>query len=192
MTFRLVLVGPPGAGKGTQATILSQRLKVPAISSGAIFRAEIASGSEIGQLAAQYINDGNLVPGEVTDQIVRNRLAQPDAAEGFLLDGYPRTLDQVEKLDEILSDLEMNLDAVVELVIPDEEIIGRLLHRAEVEHRADDTRDVIEHRIAVYHTTTQPLIDVYAERGLLLKVDGLGSVDEVLERLVQKIRDFNA
>lgn len=190
MTFRLVLVGPPGSGKGTQATILSERLGIPAISSGAIFRAEIATGSEVGQIAASFIDDGNLVPDDVTNVIVRHRLSQPDVEHGFLLDGYPRNPDQVSKLDEMLAEYGHKLDAVIELTIPDEEIMDRLLHRAEVEHRADDTRDVIQHRIEVYHHTTQPLIDLYMERGILVKVDGVGTIDEVLERLVSEVRGF--
>ncbi len=190
MTFRLVLVGPPGSGKGTQATILSERLGIPAISSGAIFRAEIATGSEVGQIAASFIDDGNLVPDDVTNVIVSHRLSQPDAQQGFLLDGYPRNPDQVSKLDEMLAEYGHRLDAVIELTIPDEEIMDRLLHRAEVEHRADDTRDVIQHRIEVYHSTTQPLIDLYEERGILVRVDGVGTIDEVLERLVSDVRGF--
>lgn len=190
MTFRLVLVGPPGSGKGTQATILSERLGIPAISSGAIFRAEIATGSEVGQIAASFIDDGNLVPDDVTNVIVSHRLSQPDAQQGFLLDGYPRNPDQVSKLDEMLAEYGHRLDAVIELTIPDEEIMDRLLHRAEIEHRADDTRDVIQHRIEVYHSTTQPLIDLYEERGILVRVDGVGTIDEVLERLVSDVRGF--
>lgn len=188
MSFRFMLVGPPGAGKGTQATIVSERLGIPAISTGSIFRAEIAKGSDIGEIAARYINQGNLVPSDVTDEIVRRRLAEPDAAQGFLLDGYPRNLDQVSALDRILSDMGTKLDAIVAIQVPDEVVVERLLLRAKKEGRADDTDEVIRHRIDVYHSTTQPIIDLYATRGLLVNIDGIGTVEEVRDRIIAAVR----
>lgn len=188
MTLRFTLVGPPGAGKGTQAAIVSERLNIPAISTGDIFRKEIAKGSDIGEIAARYINDGNLVPDEVTDEIVRRRLVEPDAAEGFLLDGYPRTTDQVAALDQTLADMGTKLDAIVAIQVPDDVVVERLLLRAQKEGRIDDTVEVIRHRIDVYHSTTQPIIDLYAARGLLVKVDGIGTVEEVRDRIVSSVR----
>lgn len=133
MSFRLILAGAPGAGKGTQATTVSERLGIPAISTGEIFRSEMASQSDVGLEAQRYISEGNLVPDSVTNEIVRRRLAQPDAAEGFLLDGYPRTLDQISALDEMLADDGLSIDAMLDIEISDEEIMGRLLKRAEIE-----------------------------------------------------------
>ncbi|WP_353067293.1 adenylate kinase [Arcanobacterium hippocoleae] len=190
MKARLIMVGPPGAGKGTQAKVLAEKLGIPTISTGSIFRSHISQGTELGQLAASYIDGGNLVPDEVTDALVRDRLSQDDVRDGFILDGYPRNVHQVSALDQILSDLEVSLDGVVELDIPDEAIVGRLLKRAQIENRADDTEDVIRHRIEVYHQETAPLIDIYQERGQLLQVDGTGTIDEVLQRLVQSLQDF--
>ncbi|MDR6940067.1 adenylate kinase [Arcanobacterium hippocoleae] len=190
MKARLIMVGPPGAGKGTQAKVLAEKLGIPTISTGSIFRSHISQGTELGQLAASYIDGGNLVPDEVTDALVRDRLSQDDVRDGFILDGYPRNVHQVSALDQILSDLEVSLDGVVKLDIPDEAIVGRLLKRAQIENRADDTEDVIRHRIEVYHQETAPLIDIYQERGQLLQVDGTGTIDEVLQRLVQSLQDF--
>ncbi|MCI5825736.1 MAG: adenylate kinase [Arcanobacterium sp.] len=184
MKARLVIVGPPGAGKGTQATTIAQAMGIPEISTGAIFRANIAGGTELGKRAQGYIDGGNLVPDEVTDAMVRARLGEPDAAAGFLLDGYPRNAHQVEELDRILADLGTQLDAVIELVIPDDAIVGRLLHRAEVEGRADDTEPVIRHRIEVYHQQTQPVVSAYERRGIVLAIDGVGTIPEVHDRIV--------
>lgn len=139
MSFRLILAGPPGAGKGTQATTVSQQLGIPAISTGEIFRAEIANKSDIGLEAQRYISEGNLVPDSVTNEIVRRRLARPDAVNGFLLDGYPRTLEQIDALEAMLAEDGLSIDAMVDIEIPDEEVEGRLLKRAEIEGRADDT-----------------------------------------------------
>ncbi|MFY9263093.1 MAG: adenylate kinase [Arcanobacterium sp.] len=188
MSYRLILVGPPGAGKGTQAKIVSEKLGIPAISTGDIFRAEIKSGSDIGNLAADYIQHGNLVPDEVTDEIVRRRLAQPDAANGFLLDGYPRNTHQVEALDKILDELGTHIDAIVEIVVPDQDIVRRLLSRAKIEGRKDDRADVIHHRINVYRLETEPVVEAYEERGQLIAVDGTGTVGEVYERLLAAIK----
>lgn len=184
----LVLVGPPGAGKGTQAVRICDKLEIPQISTGEIFRSAIRQGTELGQIAQGYISKGDLVPDEITDALVRERLSEPDAKAGFLLDGYPRNLAQLAALDETLAELGAKLDVVVELDIPDEEIIARLIKRAKIENRADDTEEIIRHRIAVYHTDTEPITTAYTERGLLLKIDGTGTIEEVTQRIVSCIR----
>lgn len=190
MKARVILIGPPGAGKGTQAKMLAEKLDIPAISTGEIFRSHISRQTELGVLAQSYIKNGNLVPDEVTDALVRDRLGEADAVAGFLLDGYPRNVHQVEALDAILSDSGPALDAVVELTVPDGDIMGRLLRRAGLENRADDTEEVIAHRIALYHRETEPLMSVYRERGILLNVDGRGTIAEVLTRLTEELTDF--
>lgn len=181
--MRLVLLGLPGVGKGTQAKRLAEWLKVSAISTGDIFRANIAGNTELGRLARSYTDVGKLVPDEVTNEMVRDRLAQPDTADGFLLDGYPRNLAQVDALDEMLRAAGTELDVVVELTADADEVAARLLNRARIEGRADDTEDVIRHRLEVYGAQTAPLTEVYAGRGLLLQVDGVGEIDEVTGRL---------
>ena len=190
MKARVILIGPPGAGKGTQAKMLAEKLDIPAISTGEIFRSHISRRTELGVLAQSYIKNGNLVPDEVTDALVRDRLGEAAAVAGFLLDGYPRNVHQVEALDAILSDSGLALDAVVELTVPDGDIMGRLLRRAGLENRADDTEEVIAHRIALYHRETEPLMSVYRERGILLNVDGRGTIAEVLTRLTEELTDF--
>ena len=193
--MRLILMGPPGAGKGTQAKVISERLGVPAISTGDIFRANVSQETPLGLEAKRYMDAGEYVPDEVTNGMVRDRLAQADATGGFLLDGYPRTVAQVEELDSMLADASSSLDAVVVLTVDDEELIQRLLHRAETEGRTDDTEDVIRHRQEVYNQQTAPLLAVYADRGMLVEVDGMGAVDEVSERIfsaLEKVRDSAA
>lgn len=185
--MRLVIVGPPGAGKGTQAKRLADRLGIPAISTGDIFRANIAGDTPLGRIVRSYTDSGKLVPDEVTNDMVADRLAQEDCANGFLLDGYPRNVAQVGSLDEMLSGTGAVLDAVLELTVDADEVIGRLLRRAEIENRADDTEEVIRHRQEVYVEQTAPLTQVYADRGLLVQVDGLGEIDEVTERLVSAL-----
>ncbi|WP_349827362.1 adenylate kinase [Brevibacterium litoralis] len=184
MSARIILIGPPGAGKGTQATRLTERLGVPAISTGDIFRANVAEMTELGKTAKSYMDKGEYVPDSVTNAMVRDRLAQEDAAEGFMLDGYPRTQAQVEELDSMLSGLGTELDAVVEITADTDEVVSRLLERAKIQGRADDTEDVIRHRLEVYAEQTQPLTSVYAERGLLKQVDGLGEVEDVTARIL--------
>lgn len=181
---RLILIGPPGAGKGTQAARLADRLGVPAISTGDIFRANVAERTELGQLAQRYMDAGEYVPDEVTNAMVADRLSQPDAASGFLLDGYPRTESQVGELDRMLADGGSGLDAVVELTAGVDELVSRLLGRAAEQGRSDDTEAVIRRRLEVYSEQTAPLIDVYDQRGLVIRVDGLGSIDEVTQRLL--------
>jgi adenylate kinase len=181
----LILMGPPGAGKGTQAKVLAERLGVPTISTGDIFRANVASGTELGREAQRYIDAGEYVPDELTNDMVRERLAADDTRAGFLLDGYPRTLDQVAVLDELLAGQHRQLDAVVELEVEPDELVQRLLRRAKLEHRSDDTEEVIRRRLQAYAEQTLPLIKVYGERGLVIPVDGAGEVDEVSQRILQ-------
>lgn len=183
-TARLVLLGPPGAGKGTQAARLAERLGVPAISTGDIFRANIKGGTELGRTAQEYTARGELVPDEVTNAMVRDRLAQPDAARGFLLDGYPRNTAQVGELDAILEADGRALDAALEITADADVVVERLLKRAEIEGRADDTEPVIRRRLDVYAEQTAPVSGLYAERDLLVRVDGIGEVDEVTDRLL--------
>jgi len=187
VSTRLVLLGPPGAGKGTQAARLAERLGVPAISTGDIFRANIKGGTPLGKTVQEYTSRGALVPDSVTNEMVRDRLAQDDVTEGFLLDGYPRNVAQVAELDAILADAGLALDLAVEITADPEVVVGRLLKRAEIEGREDDTEDVVRHRLDVYAQETAPIAQVYADRGLLAQVDGLGDVDDVTERLVAAI-----
>ncbi|GGC10083.1 adenylate kinase [Cellulomonas carbonis] len=184
MSRRIVLLGPPGAGKGTQAARLAEALGVPAISTGDIFRANIAGGTELGRTAQGYTSRGELVPDSVTNAMVAARLDEADVAEGFLLDGYPRNTAQVAELDGMLSARGLTLDRAVEITADTDVVVTRLLHRATVEGRVDDTEPVIRHRLEVYREQTQPVADVYAERGLLAQVDGIGEVAEVTERLL--------
>ena len=176
-------MGPPGAGKGTQATYVAEHFGVPAISTGDIFRRNAAEGTELGREAQRYMDAGEYVPDEVTNSMVRNRLAEPDAQRGFLLDGYPRTLAQVEELDGMIAATGHRLDAVAVLVAEIDELVQRLLQRAQTEGRADDTEEVIRRRQEVYAEQTAPLIEVYRQRDLLVEVDGVGEVHEVTQRL---------
>ncbi|WP_194174335.1 adenylate kinase [Luteimicrobium xylanilyticum] len=184
MSTRLVIMGPQGAGKGTQAARLAEHLGVPAISTGDIFRANIKGGTELGVLAQSYTAKGELVPDSVTNDMVRDRLAQADAKDGFILDGYPRNAAQVAELDSILGDAGVALDGVIELVAERDELLARLRKRAEIEGREDDTEEAIARRLDIYAEQTAPLTDAYAERGLLVRVDGIGEIDEVTKRLV--------
>ncbi len=181
--MRRIIFGPPGAGKGTQASRIAGRYGIPAISTGDIFRANIKNETPLGLQVKEILASGGYVSNDITNAIVADRLAQPDCETGFLLDGYPRTLDQVGALDEILAGRGGELDAVLELTVDEDEVVGRLLRRAEVEGRVDDTEDVIRERMAIYHRETAPLAEVYAGRGLLVQVDGLGEVDEVCDRI---------
>ena len=182
---RLLIVGPPGAGKGTQASKIAERYSVPAISTGDIFRANIQGGTELGRQVQEIIKAGELVPDSLTNEIVRDRLHQADAAGGFLLDGYPRNVEQVHALDGMLEG--DSLDAVVLLEADTDEVVARLLKRAEIEGREDDTEEVIRHRQDIYAAQTAPLIDLFTERGILVSVDGLGAIDEVADRIASAL-----
>lgn len=185
---RLLIIGPPGAGKGTQAVKISEELSIPAISTGDIFRANIKEETELGREAKQYMDAGNLVPDSVTNRMVRDRLAQEDANHGFLLDGYPRNTAQVEELDSILNDLGQKIDGVLLLTADNEELVQRLLGRAKDQGRSDDTEEVIRHRLEVYAQETEPIVGLYEARGIVTRVDGLGSIDEVSQRLLAAVR----
>ena len=176
-------MGPPGAGKGTQARFVADHFGVPAISTGDIFRANVTQGTPLGVEAKRYMDAGEYVPDEVTNLMVRNRIDEPDAEPGFLLDGYPRTLAQVTELDGMIRFTGHQLDAVVVLTVDPEELVQRLLQRALTDGRADDTEDVIRRRQEVYSEQTEPLIGVYRERGILIEVDGMGEVDDVTTRI---------
>lgn len=180
---RLLIVGPPGAGKGTQAVFIAEQLGVPAVSTGDIFRSNIKNETPLGLKVKEITASGAYVPDELTNEIVADRLGEPDAAEGFLLDGYPRTTGQVAFLDGLLAEQGTALDAVIQLVADTDEVVARLLKRAAEQGRADDTEEVIRHRLDVYETETAPLIDVFTARELVVRVDGLGTIDEVAERI---------
>ncbi|MEY3537306.1 MAG: hypothetical protein RL645_120 [Actinomycetota bacterium] len=182
---RLLLIGAPGAGKGTQAERLALTFEIPAISTGDIFRHNVKNETELGKQAKAFMDRGEYVPDSLTNDLVRDRLAQADAAAGFLLDGYPRTADQVVELDNMLGALDTQLDAVVLLTADTEEVVRRLLGRALEQGRADDTEDVIRRRLEVYEEQTAPLISTYAERGLVIMIDGLGEVTEVTDRILE-------
>jgi adenylate kinase len=185
--IRLLLIGPPGAGKGTQAALLAQHFGIPAISTGDIFRENVRNETELGLKAKSFMDRGEYVPDSLTNDLVRDRLSQDDAAAGFLLDGYPRTIDQVNELDEMLAEQETQLDVVVQLTADHEELLRRLSGRAAEQGRSDDTPDVISRRLSVYDEQTAPLIDVYASRSLVAKVDGLGEISDVTARIVEVI-----
>ena len=185
--IRLLLIGAPGAGKGTQAEKLSAAYSIPAISTGDIFRHNVKNETELGKQAKAFMDRGEYVPDSLTNDLVRDRLSQADAKSGFLLDGYPRTADQVAELDSILDAQGNKLDAVVQLTADTDEVVRRLLNRAIEQGRADDTEDVIRRRLEVYEEQTAPLTSVYAGRGLLITVDGLGEVAEVTERILEAL-----
>ena len=185
--MRLLILGPPGAGKGTQAARIAEHFGIPAISTGDIFRANIKNETELGLQVKSILASGGFVSDEVTNAIVADRLAQDDCQAGFLLDGYPRTLPQVAALDELLASKGQTLEHVLELTVDEDAVVQRLLKRAAVEGRADDTEDVIRERMAIYHRETRPLSEAYAERGLLVEVDGEGPMDEVFDRIVRAL-----
>jgi adenylate kinase len=214
----MVLVGPPGAGKGTQAQFVAAHLAVPQISTGDIFRSNVSQGTPLGKQAKEYMDAGDLVPDEVTIAMVRDRLAQPDAVRGFLLDGFPRNVPQAIELDDILVEMGTKLDVVVELIVDDDEVVRRLSGRrtcrncghiwhvdfdppskegicdicsGELFQRDDDKPDTIRHRLEVYAEQTAPLVGYYGERGILVGVDATGPVDDVTERVIAAVRRFN-
>jgi len=214
---RLVLVGPPGAGKGTQAQFIAGNLALPKISTGDIFRSNVSQGTDLGLLAKTYMDKGDLVPDEVTIDMVRARLSEDDAAKGFLLDGFPRTVPQAEVLDTIVGDLGHSVDVVLELVVDDDEVVRRLSGRrtcrscgriwhvdfdppetegvcdvcgGKLFQRDDDREATIRHRLEVYGAQTAPLVAFYAERGILVGVDATGPVDDVTDRALDGLRPF--
>ena len=215
--MRLVLVGPPGAGKGTQAQFISAHLGVPKISTGDIFRANVSQGTELGQEAKKFMDAGDLVPDEITIGMVRDRLGEDDANQGFLLDGFPRNVPQARTLDEILKDASTPLDVVLELVVDDDEVVRRLSGRrtcrncghiwhidfdppssegvcdicgGELFQRDDDMPETVRHRLEVYYEQTSPLVGYYAEAGILVGIDAMGPVDDVTDRAIAALRPF--
>ncbi|BAJ73868.1 adenylate kinase [Microbacterium testaceum StLB037] len=183
MTARLLIVGPQGSGKGTQGVRIAEAFGIPVVSTGDVFRANVAEGTELGKQVTSIIDAGDLVPDELTSAVVRDRLSQPDAGEGFLLDGYPRNLAQVMHLDEFLGGRDESLDAVIALVVPRDESLARLTARAVEQGRADDTAEAIETRLNIYERETAPILGVYGTRGIVDEIDGVGGLDEVTERV---------
>ncbi|MEU6816576.1 adenylate kinase [Streptomyces sp. NPDC046860] len=214
--MRIVLVGPPGAGKGTQAVRLAETLTVPHISTGDLFRANISQQTELGKLAKSYMDAGNLVPDEVTIAMAKDRMEQPDAVNGFLLDGFPRNVSQAKALDELLQGEGITLDAVLDLEVPEEEVVKRIAGRricrndsshvfhvtysapkkegvcdvcgGELYQRDDDSEDTVRKRLEVYHTQTEPIIDYYKAQGLVRTISSLGPVDEITKRALEALK----
>ncbi|AYN39890.1 adenylate kinase [Streptomyces dangxiongensis] len=214
--MRIVLVGPPGAGKGTQAVRLAEQLTIPHISTGDLFRANISQQTELGKLAKSYMDAGNLVPDEVTIAMAKDRMEQPDAEGGFLLDGFPRNVSQAQALDELLETEEITLDAVLDLEVPEEEVVKRIAGRricrndsshvfhvtyspakqegvcdvcgGELYQRDDDSEDTVRKRLEVYHTQTEPIIDYYKAQGLVVTISSLGPVDEITQRALEALK----
>jgi len=180
---RLLIVGPPGAGKGTQSVRITAAFSIPAIATGDIFRANIKNQTELGKQVSAIINAGDYVPDSLTNDLVKSRLQEDDCSEGFLLDGYPRTVDQLRFLDDVLAAEGTALDAVVQLVADEDEIVSRLLKRAHEEGRTDDTADTIRHRQELYQRETAPLIAIYKQRGIVIEIDALGEVAAVGDRI---------
>jgi adenylate kinase len=185
----LLIVGPPGAGKGTQAARIAEALGVPAVSTGDIFRRNIKEQTELGKRVTAILDAGEYVPDELTNELVDDRLAQDDAAEGYLLDGYPRTAGQVEYLDGVNLRRGEQLDAVIRLVADTDEVVRRLAARASEQGRSDDTEEVMRHRLEVYERETAPLIAIFEERGLVVEIDGIGAVDQVTERILEGLAE---
>jgi adenylate kinase len=186
---RLLIVGPPGAGKGTQSAMLTTAFEIPAIATGDIFRENIRNQTDLGKQVSAIINAGDYVPDSLTNDLVASRLKEEDCEGGFLLDGYPRTLDQLHFLDNLLASDGTALDAVIQLVADEDEIVSRLLKRAHEEGRTDDTPETIRYRQALYQRETAPLIAVYSERGLVVEIDALGEVGDVADRIREALAD---
>ncbi|MDH6623723.1 adenylate kinase [Streptomyces sp. LBL] len=214
--MRIVLVGPPGAGKGTQAAFLAKNLSIPHISTGDLFRANISKQTELGKLAKSYMDAGNLVPDEVTIGMAKDRMEQPDAENGFLLDGFPRNVSQAEALDEMLQSEGMKLDGVLDLEVPEEEVVKRIAGRrtcrnksahvfhatykppkkegvcdvcgGELYQRDDDSEETVRKRLEVYHTQTEPIIDYYKAQGLVVTISALGKVEDVTARAMEALK----
>jgi len=181
---RLIILGPQGAGKGTQATVVADKFGIPHISTGDIFRANIAGQTPLGAQAKVFTDAGELVPDEITNAMVKSRLEQPDASAGFLLDGYPRTAAQSTVLDDFLMSRGESLDAVIELTVDESQLLERLAKRAAEQGRSDDTDDAIRRRLDIYRQSTAPLVDYYRGQGVLRSVDGFGLVDDVTARIL--------
>jgi adenylate kinase len=186
--MHVIFLGPPGSGKGTQARLLAERLRVPDIATGEMLRKAVLEGTPLGGKVKAVMESGDLVPDDLMIALIRERLAAPDAARGFVLDGFPRTVDQALALEQILKGNEKSVDVVVNLVVPEAALIDRLAGRSGQEHRTDDGRHTVLERLKVYHQKTEPLIDFYRERGLLKEVDGIGTVPEITERLGNALR----
>jgi adenylate kinase len=184
---RFLIVGPQGSGKGTQGVLVAGAFEVPSISTGDVFRENISGGTELGERVQAIVEAGDLVPDELTCELVRDRLAQPDAARGFLLDGFPRNRAQVDDLEAFLASRGEAIDAVIELVVPREESIARLRQRAIDQGRTDDTEEIIANRLAIYERETAPILDVYRGAGLVVRIDGVGSLDEVTARIFEAL-----
>ncbi len=187
--MRLLIMGPPGAGKGTQAAVIGEHYNIPAISTGNIFRLAITNRTPLGERIKRIISEGGYVPDRLTLQVVIQRLEEEDAKGGWLLDGFPRTVGQVKALDKELEAHGFQLDAVISLTADEEAIIQRMLKRAEIEGRPDDNEETIRNRMEVYHEQTDPLLEVYGERGLLIEVDGMGTVEEVSARVLAALSE---
>jgi len=185
--LRLVVLGPPGAGKGTQAVRLADHFACADVATGDIFRANVAEGTELGRAAQEYMDRGDLVPDEVVIAMVMERLAESDCDGGFVLDGFPRTVNQAEALDRRLVDLGSPLETALSFDVTEEELLRRLAGRAAAQHRADDAEQTIRHRLEVFGIKTRPLIDYYAHRGLLIKVDAIGTIEVVTKRILAAI-----
>ncbi|MCR9142357.1 MAG: adenylate kinase [bacterium] len=181
--MKLLFMGPPGAGKGTQAEIICKEHSIPQISTGEILRAAVKNGTEMGKKASEAMNAGQLVPDEVVIGIVRDRIQEPDAKNGYILDGFPRTIEQADALGKMLEGMGQKLDVALNLDVPDDELVKRLLERAQKDGRADDTEPVIKNRLKTYNDQTAPLIDYYQKKGILKPIDGLGSMAEITDRI---------
>lgn len=186
---RFLIVGPQGSGKGTQGVVVAEAFGVPSVSTGDVFRANISGGTELGEKVKSIVEAGDLVPDELTTELVRDRLAQPDAVRGFLLDGYPRNQGQLDDLDEFLRSRDESLDAVIELIVPRDESVRRLHQRAVEQGRNDDTEEIIANRLAIYERETAPILGVYRDRGIVADIDGVGSLDEVTSRIFAALAD---
>lgn len=186
---RLLIIGPQGSGKGTQGQRIAETFRIPAVSTGDVFRQNVKEGTPLGLQVKAIIDAGDLVPDELTGAIVRDRLSQDDAAAGFLLDGYPRNLGQVGDLDAFLDERDEPLTGVIELSVPREESIRRIAQRAAEQGRADDNDESIAKRLAIYESETAPILDVYRERGVAFEIDGVGTLDEVFERIITALAE---
>ncbi len=185
--MRIVLLGPPGSGKGTQAALLTERINVPHISTGDLLRSAVAEGTPLGKKAQSFMDRGELVPDELMLGLIEERLGSADVKPGFILDGYPRNLAQARALDEVLERIEQPAEKALELVVDEEQIVERLARRAEEEGRSDDNEEVVRNRLAVYREQTAPVSDYYRDKGLLEQIDGIGSIEEINRRLADAL-----